>query len=140
MRCCVRDGGRPSGIALQGEVSNHRKLRRSRAGVVSVAETARRERVRCEPGRRAKANHAVTRRKRRDDIETGESRCSGMSLVAACVLARRCPALRWRELGSGSGAERGNLTLDTDAVVDGRCVRSADESEDPKQPKLRGAE
>lgn len=40
MRCCVRDGGRPSGIALQGEVSNHRKLRRSRAGVVSVAGKA----------------------------------------------------------------------------------------------------
>ena len=28
MRCCVRDGGRSSGIALQGEVSNHRRLRR----------------------------------------------------------------------------------------------------------------
>jgi hypothetical protein len=29
-----------SGVALQGEASNHRKLRRSRAGVVSVAEKA----------------------------------------------------------------------------------------------------
>ena len=55
-RCCTRDGGGPSGIALQGEVPNHRKLRRSRAGVVSVAEKARRERVRCEPRRRARAN------------------------------------------------------------------------------------
>ncbi len=33
-----RDGGRPYGVALQGEVSNHRELRRSKAGVVSVAE------------------------------------------------------------------------------------------------------
>src|SRR5919198_6670834 len=33
----TRDGGWPSGIALQGEIPNHRKLRRSRAGVVSVA-------------------------------------------------------------------------------------------------------
>ncbi len=41
MRCCTRDGGRPSGIALQGEVPNHRKLLRSRAVVVSVAEKAR---------------------------------------------------------------------------------------------------
>jgi hypothetical protein len=32
--------------ALQGEVANHRKLLRSRAVVVSVAEKARRERVR----------------------------------------------------------------------------------------------
>ena len=30
----------PSGIALQGEVPNHRKLLRSRAVVVSVAEKA----------------------------------------------------------------------------------------------------
>src|SRR4029453_5957761 len=28
MRCCVGDGGRPSGTALQGEVPNHRKLLR----------------------------------------------------------------------------------------------------------------
>ena len=37
VRNCARDGGRPSGTALQGEVSNHRKLRRLSAGVVSVA-------------------------------------------------------------------------------------------------------
>src|ERR1700722_2921017 len=28
MRCCARDGGRSSGVALQGEASNHRRLRR----------------------------------------------------------------------------------------------------------------
>jgi len=39
-------GERPPGIALQGEVPNHRKLRRSRAGVVSVAEKAQPECVR----------------------------------------------------------------------------------------------
>ncbi len=31
----------PSAAALQGEAANHRELRRSRAGVVSVADTAR---------------------------------------------------------------------------------------------------
>ena len=62
---------RPSGAALQGEAPNHRKLRRSRAGVVSVAEKADHESVRCEPRRRAKANHLMTCRKRMDDIETG---------------------------------------------------------------------
>jgi hypothetical protein len=40
MRCCAGDGGRPSGIALQGEVSNHRELLRLRAVVVSVTEKA----------------------------------------------------------------------------------------------------
>jgi retron-type reverse transcriptase len=117
IRCCARDGGGPSGIALQGEVPNHRKVRRSRAGVLSVADKAGSQPVRCEPRRRAKANHSVTRRKRRDDIETGESRCSGISLAATCLLARRCPALRWRELGSGSGTERGNLAPDTGPAV-----------------------
>ena len=56
-RCCMRDGGGPPVAALQGEAANHRKLRRSRAGVVSVAETARRERVRYGSRRRAEANH-----------------------------------------------------------------------------------
>ncbi len=34
---CAGDGGRPSGLAEQAGRPNHRKLRRSRAGVVSVA-------------------------------------------------------------------------------------------------------
>src|SRR5512132_1718574 len=33
-----------------------------------------------------------------------------MSLAGACLLARRCPAWRWRELGPGSGVERVNLS------------------------------
>jgi hypothetical protein len=57
MRCCMRDGGWPSAVALQGEAANHRGVRRSRAGVLSVAEKARHERVRCGSRRRAKANH-----------------------------------------------------------------------------------
>lgn len=57
MRCCARDGGWPSAVALQGEAANHRELRRSRAGVVSVAEKARCQRVRCGSRRRAQANH-----------------------------------------------------------------------------------
>src|SRR5271167_353594 len=57
MRCCMRDGGWPSVAALQGEAANHRELRRSRAGVVSVAEKACYQRVRCGSRRRAQANH-----------------------------------------------------------------------------------
>ena len=36
----MRDGGRSSGAGRQGQASNHRKLRRSKAEVVSVAEKA----------------------------------------------------------------------------------------------------
>jgi hypothetical protein len=49
---CGGDVGRPYGVALQGEAPNHRELRRPKAEVVSVAEKARRQRVRCEPRRR----------------------------------------------------------------------------------------
>jgi hypothetical protein len=38
VRNCIRDGGRPSGAALQEEASNHSKLRWSKAKVVSVRE------------------------------------------------------------------------------------------------------
>ena len=44
--CCTSDGGWPPEAAVQAEASNHRKLRRSRAGVVSVAEKAGRDPVR----------------------------------------------------------------------------------------------
>ena len=37
---CIGDVGGPYEAALQGEASNHRELRRSKAGVVSVAEKA----------------------------------------------------------------------------------------------------
>ncbi len=55
--CCIRDVGGPYGAALQGEAPNHRELRRSRAGVVSVAEKAHQQCVRCEPRRRTRVNH-----------------------------------------------------------------------------------
>ena len=97
-----------------------------------------RQPVRCEPRRRAKANHSMTRRKRRDDIKTGGNRCPGMSLVDTCLLTRWCPAWRWRELGSGSGAERGNLAPDTESGPS--CSHWAGESETPKWQKPRGVE
>ena len=53
VRNCVRDGGRPSGAGRQGQASNHRKLRRSKAGVVSVAEKAGLDPVRYGSERRA---------------------------------------------------------------------------------------
>jgi hypothetical protein len=71
MRCCTRDGGWPSAVALQGEAANHREVRRSRAGVLSVAEKARYQRVRCGSRRRARAIPPMKCRKRRDGIKTG---------------------------------------------------------------------
>ena len=49
------EGGPPE-PAVRGRLPNHRKLRRSRAVVVSVAEKAGLDPVRCGSERRAKAN------------------------------------------------------------------------------------
>jgi len=53
VRNCARDGGRSSGAGRQGQASNHCKLRRSKAGVVSVAEKAGLDPVRYGSERRA---------------------------------------------------------------------------------------
>ena len=59
----------PSAAALQGEAVNHREVRRSRAGVLSVAEKACCQRVRCGSRRRAKAIPPLKCRKRIGDIQ-----------------------------------------------------------------------
>ena len=51
--CCARDEGRPLEAGSQAPASNHRKLQGSRALVVSVAEKAELDSVRCGAGRRA---------------------------------------------------------------------------------------
>ena len=65
--------------------------------------------------------------------------CLGRSLGATCLLPRRCPACRWRELGPGFGAERGNLS----PRFVGRSLGEEPpgrEREHPKWQKPRGAE
>ena len=57
MRCCVGDGGGPSGIALQGEISNHRELLRLRAVGGERRGKGARDGVRCGPRRRTRVNH-----------------------------------------------------------------------------------
>ena len=59
----------PFAVALQGEAANHREVRRSRAGVLSVAEKACCQRVRCGSRRRAKAIPPLKCRKRIGDIQ-----------------------------------------------------------------------
>ena len=80
---------------------NHRKLRWLRAGVVSVAEKARCQRVRCAARRRTRVNHCGRIDRRDDGIKTRGAQNSwdkGACLVvralsqgAACVLPWRCP-------------------------------------------------
>ncbi len=52
----------------------------------------------------------MKRRKRRDDVKTGGSRCSGTSTGDIRLLPVRRPALRWRESVTGSCVQPGNLS------------------------------
>jgi hypothetical protein len=84
---------------VQAGSPNHRKLRRLRAGVVSVAEKARCQRVRWATRRRTCVNHCRRIDRRNDGIKTGGSpnprdkgtRMRALSQGVACVLPWRCP-------------------------------------------------
>jgi hypothetical protein len=68
--CCVGDEGRSFGGGLQGQPSNHLKLLRAKAVVVSVKEKAG---TTCQVGlAETNASEPLRKgRKRRDDVETG---------------------------------------------------------------------
>jgi hypothetical protein len=97
----------PFAAALQGEAANHREVRRSRAGVLSVAETARCQRVRCGSRRRAKAIPLMRRRKRIGDIKTGVESLPreepGGCLLIGQVVSGVKVARAWSGLWCGTG-------------------------------------
>jgi hypothetical protein len=117
----------PFAVALQGEAANHREVRRSRVGVLSVAEKARCQRVRCGSRRRAKAIPLMRRRKRIGDIETGVELLPrdepGGCLLIGQVVSGVKVARAWSGLSCGTGepvAPMGRLA--SGAVV--ACGRS----------------
>lgn len=73
-RRCIGDGGRPSVVALQEEITNHRKVRRSRA--VRAERCGKRrasEHVRYDPMKASESEPPLTCRELIDDIETRPS-------------------------------------------------------------------
>jgi hypothetical protein len=101
-----------SAAALRGEAANRPELLRSRAVVVSVRGERRAVSASGvgQEGERERSTDDVSKAAL-GDIETGWPAQPGMSLAGACLLARWCPAWRWRELGPGFGVERGNLSF-----------------------------
>ena len=91
---------------MQEEAPNHRKLRRSKAGVVSVAEKG------APPGRQVRARKAnaskplMTCRKRSEDIKTEEESLPreepGGNLPTAQVVSGMKVARAWLRLLSGT--------------------------------------
>ncbi len=81
----------------------------------------------------------MTCRKLTDDIKTeAMSTWPGMSLGETCLLPRRCPACRGHELGSGSGAKRGNLRSRNSWPFNWVTGPPAAKRETPKWQKPRG--
>ena len=103
----MRDEGRPFGASFQERASNHPKLLRAKAVVVSVGVKARGDisgQVRSgetsasKPFDDASINHKVL-------PKPGAAKPSGMSAPGAWLLGARQPAYRGREPGPGSCAE-----------------------------------
>ena len=103
--CWARDGGRPSGAALQEEASNCHEL--LKAAVVNVMVKRRGcDCVMYGSGRRAQANLRGRIERLPDDTRTGD--CSGMSMEDTCLLAMRCPVYRRRDPGFRTELEVGD--------------------------------
>jgi hypothetical protein len=105
---------------VQAEHSNHRKLRRLRAGVVSVAvegplsagQVCDEKTNVCEPLLTHRKNRTMASKPGLSGVPGMKTRPLGCALSqeAACVLAWRCPVYRWRELVVGAGMEQENLS------------------------------
>lgn len=71
MQCRVRDGGRPSVVALQGEIANHPQTAAVKSCGGKRCGTRRAfEHVRCDPMKANESKPQVTCRNALDDIET----------------------------------------------------------------------
>src|SRR3954464_4024373 len=88
----------PFGVALRGEASNHLMLRWLMTVVVSDEEKAHVMRQ-AGTGKASASEPLRTRRNAKLTSKPERSRVSGTSLAGAPLLARWCPAGRWREPG-----------------------------------------
>jgi hypothetical protein len=91
MRSCIGDGGRPSVVALQGEIANHPQTAavKSRGGKRCGKRRAF-ERVRCDPMKANESEPQVKCRNAFDDIKTGglllsRDELGGYLLIAQAV-------------------------------------------------------
>jgi hypothetical protein len=105
---------------VQAEIPNHRKLRRLRVGVVSVAvdvslsagQVCDEKTNMCEP----LLTHRKDKRRHRNRglwVVLGQRRARlgwALSRGAACMWPWWCPVYRWRELIAGAGMEQENLS------------------------------
>src|SRR5881296_3737777 len=92
MRNCTRDEGGPFGFGNQVLIPSHRELLRSKAVVVSVAETPEQDSGRHGRERRAQANRCRSVESGLGDVKTGVDPTSGISSGDVLRLPERYPA------------------------------------------------
>ena len=104
---------------MQAEIPNHRRLRRSRAGVVSAAvdvsllagRVCDEKTNMCEPLLTHRNETTMASKLGSVGGPGTKARLGGpLSRGAACMWPRRCPVYRWRELVAGAGMEQENLS------------------------------
>jgi hypothetical protein len=113
VRCCAGDEGRPFGVALQGEASNHLMLHWLKTVVVSDEEKAHVMRQ-VGTGKASGSEPLLKRRNNLDGIKTGESMssrdepggCLLIGQVVSGVTGGASPV-------HGSGMELGKAGVDT---------------------------
>ena len=97
----------PSGIALQGEISNQRALRPLTAvRGERHRKKACHEYVRCGPGRWLEISVVDASKRIQSTSKPGSAPYLGISLGVTRLLPRWCPAYRQHEPGQGSRMER----------------------------------
>ena len=101
----------PPGSPIRRRLQTTASCAGTTAGVVSVAEKAPVEGVRCEPVKTDESEPPMTRREAPKDVETEDATGLGTSLGATWLLPKRHPAYRRREPGSGANVERVKLRL-----------------------------
>ena len=104
---------------MQAEIPNHRRLRRSRAGVVSAAgdvsllagRVCDEKTNMCEPLLTHRNETTMASKLGSVGGPGTKARLRWvLSRGAACMWPRRCPVYRWRELVAGAGMEQENLS------------------------------
>src|SRR5215470_19894689 len=138
MRNCTRDEGGPFGFGNQVLISSHRKLLRSKAVVVSVAETSGQDLGRHGRERRAQANRCRSVESGLGDVRTGGDPSSGITSGDALILPERHPACRRREARPGFRTERENLCFVTSEDVKGQAASGSNREGESTQAGRRG--
>ena len=111
-QCCIRDGRRPAAYAMQLEYANHLKVLCSKGMVLNVQAKGSVRHYQVSV-RKLNANEPLKTCRKRNLVgkTVGFFALAGQTVTGNCLLVTDQPALRRRELYTGSYTEREKLLL-----------------------------